>query len=119
MKKTIQPYETRAHDLTGVASIDLYKKDFNEFARGLVKYNPDRFEPVALKVNVVKGKLTLTLFALDQFKQDQSNYPKNRLPVKKFKMQVNWNDFLLRIKRFNMVVTNDSFDIEDMIVINK
>jgi hypothetical protein len=115
-----QPFETRAHDLTGSASLDFYDKDdFNSFAAGLAKYNPNRFDPVAVRLFVQKGAPIVTLYALDQQKQEQSDYPANKLPVKKFKLKLSWEEFFKYVKRFDFTVSNEAFDLRDILVLNK
>ena len=118
--KIKQPFERSEHDLTGMASIDLYRKDdFNSFAARFANYNPNRFDPVALRVFVQKGKPLITLFALDTYKQEQSRYPVDKLPVKKFKLALGWDDFFKYIKRFDFTVSNEAFDLKNMLVTNK
>lgn len=120
MKKLDQPFETEKHDLSGLASVDFYDKDdFNSFAFKIVNYNPDRFDPVALRIFVQKRNPVITLFAIDKFKQEQSNYKKSKLPVRKFKIKLSWDDFIKKIKRFNFTVSNNAYDIKDLLVINK
>ena len=120
MKKKPQHFETREHDLTGFASVELYEKDFNLLGQRLANYNPDRFDAVALKVFVKAGKPIVTLFALDKYKQKQSsNIPKNKLPVKKFKIAIEWRDLIPLVKQFDFVVSNGKYDIADMLVENK
>ena len=120
MKKKRQHFETREHDLTGFASVDLNDKDFNLLGSRLANYNPDRFDAVALKVFVKRGELIVTLFALDKYKQEgPSNFPKNKLPVKKFKVNIEWGDLLVAVKQFDFVVSNGAYDIEDIVVLNK
>jgi hypothetical protein len=115
-----QLFETRGHDLTGYASIDFYDKDdFNSFAASLAGYNPNRFEPVALRVFVQKGEPLVTLFALDTFRQERSNYPANKLPVKKFRFALSWDNLFHYVKRFDFTVSNESYPIADMLVMNK
>ena len=119
-EKLRQPFETKEHDLTGSASIDFYDNDdFNSFASSLLDYNPNRIDPIALKVFVQNGEPLITLFALDTFKQEQSNYPSDKLPVKKFRLSLSWDDFFKHVKRFDFTVTNEAFDLKDMLVINK
>lgn len=119
-KKRVQPFETREHALTGYASLDFYgKKDFSVIASQLAHYNPNRFEPVALRIYVQKNQPLTTLFAVDTFKQEQSNYPNNKLPVKKFRLTLSWDDLFKYIKRFDFTVSNGAFDIKDILVINK
>lgn len=120
MKKKPQPFETRGHDLTGFASVDLYKKDFNLLGSRLTNYNPDRFEAVALKVFVKAGNPIVTLFALDKYKQKKATaYPKNKFPVKKFKINIEWHELIPLVKQFDFVVSNGKYDIADMLVENK
>jgi hypothetical protein len=118
MKKKKEHFERRAHDLTGSASVDLFE-DFTLFASRLANFNTERFEAVALKVYVQKGDLVVTLYALDKFKQEENNYPKDKLPIKKFKLNLAWGDLLKHIRYFDFVVSNQAFDIEDMLVLNK
>ena len=120
MKKINQPFETGQHDLAGYDAIDFYdKENFNSFAFKLTNYNPDRYEPVALRIFVQTGNPVITLFAVDKFKRKQSNYPKDKLPVKKFKLLLTWEEFTRNIKRCDLTVSNNAFDIKDMRVLNK
>ena len=119
-KKNGIPFETREHDLTGFASVDFHSKsDFNSFASKLVEYNPNRFEPVALRVFVQNGEPVITLYALDTFKQEQSDFPLDKLPVKKFKLKISWDEFFKYVKQFDFTVSNEAFDIKDILVVNK
>jgi len=119
MKKK-QPFE-EAHSATGRAAIDFFRKeDLNSFASKLIEgYNPDRFDAAALRLFVQKDSPVVTLYAVDKLKQDQGNYPHNKLPVKKFKIDISFEDFLKHIRSFDLTVTNDAYDIEDMLVMNK
>ncbi|MDP1727299.1 MAG: hypothetical protein Q8M15_10990 [Bacteroidota bacterium] len=49
----------------------------------ILSINPDRFDPVALKIFIQNKKPIVTLFAVDKYKQEQFTYPSNKLPVKK------------------------------------
>jgi len=120
MKKK-QPFETEAHLLTGKSAMDLFgKEDLNSLATKLIPaYNPDRFDATALRMFVQKGEPVITLFAVDKLKQDENNYPKNKVPVKKFKIRISFNDFIRHFKRFDVTLTNDAYDIPDMLVLNK
>jgi hypothetical protein len=116
-----QPFETEAHDLTGKAAMDLFRKDdFNSLALKLIAgYNPDRFDAAAVRVFIQKGSPVVTIYAVDKFKQDQQDYPKNKLPVKKFKLNLSLEDFMHHFKRVDLTLTNQAYDIADMLVINK
>jgi hypothetical protein len=121
MEPIIQPFETAGHDLTGNAALNFYdRENFNTFAAKLAGYNPDRFDPVALKVYVEGTDIIVTLYALDKSKQEQSNdFPSDKLPVRKFKLEMNWVKFLSHIKQFDLIVTDGNFDIKDMVILNK
>jgi hypothetical protein len=120
MKKD-QPFETRAHSVAGRAAMDFFRKDdLNSLASKLIDgYNPDRFDATALRFFIQKDSPVITLYAVDKGKQDQNSYPHDKLPVKKFKLRISFEDFLKHIRRFDLTVTNDAYDIGDMLVINK
>jgi hypothetical protein len=120
MKKDI-PFETDAHSLAGRAAMDLFpREDLNKVASKLVaNYNPDRFDAIAIRVFLQRGEQIVTLYAVDKFKQEQDNYPKNKLPVRKFKLRISPGEFLRYVKRFDLTLTNDTYDIQDMLVMNK
>jgi|SRR6185436_1974431 len=115
-----QPFDTRHHDLSGYANIDLFDKDdFNNLAQKIANYNPDRFDPFALRIFVEKSKPVITLYAVDTYKQESSADPKDKLPVRKFKIKISWEEFIQKIKRMDCTVTNDAYDLKDISVINK
>ena len=101
--------------------MDLFRKeDLNTLAKKLIpSYNPDRFDASALRFFVQKGVPVVTLFAVDKQKQEDDNYPREKLPVKKFKIRISFDDFISHFRRFDMTLTNHAYDIEDMLVMNK
>jgi hypothetical protein len=116
-----QPFEKKQHSLTGSAAMDLYGKgDFNSLALRLINgYNPDNLDAVALRFFIQKNSPVITLYAVDKMKQDQNNYPKDKLPVKKFKLKMSMDDFLKHIKKFDFTVSVGAYDLEDMLVVKK
>jgi hypothetical protein len=117
MKKKKQPFEKDHHDLSGYASVDFAGRvSFDAFASRLTGYNPERFEPVALRMFVQKGAPILTLYAVDKSKDGKE---KGKLPVKKFKLKSDLAEVMSLIKRFDFTVTNGEYDISEMIVTNK
>jgi hypothetical protein len=120
MKKS-QPFETDAHLLTGKSAMDLFRKeDLNALATRMIpNYNPDRFDASALRFFIQKGLPVITLFAVDKMKQEQDNYPQNKLPIKKFKIRLSFEQFIRHFKRFDTTLTTGAYDIDDMLVINK
>jgi hypothetical protein len=120
MTHTDQPFETEHHDMTGNASLDLVNRgEFYAFLAKHANYDPDRFDPVALKIFMEGRDFILTLYALDKSKQEQESSPKDKLPVKKFKLAVSWYELFTFVKRFDIVVSEGNYDIKDMVVINK
>jgi len=116
-----QPFETEHHLLTGKSALDLFRKeDLNSLAQKLVPgYNPDRFDASALRFFVQRSSPVITFFAVDKLKQEGGNFPPKKLPVKKFKVKISFDDFIRYFKRFDVTLTNDAYDISDMIVTNK
>lgn len=115
------PFETEAHSLAGKAAMDLFAgEDLNVLATKLIpNYNPRRFDATALRLFLQRGKQIVTLYAVDKFKQEQDHYPKDKLPVRKFKLRIQPAELLRLIKRFDLTLTNDAYDIQDMLVMNK
>src|SRR5690242_1694852 len=105
MKKK-QPFETEAHLLTGKSAMDLFRKeDLNSLAMKLIpNYNPDRFDASALRFFVQKGNPVVTLFAVDKQKQEGNQFPKQKIPVKKFKLKIPFEDFIRHFKRFDVTL---------------
>ncbi len=119
MKIKEQPFESGGHDLAGFASLDFFaKQNFNSFAENLSGYNPDRFDPVALKIYVQHKKVIVTLYALDKSKQLMPAQ-KNKLPVKKFKIRVSWLTLLSQVKNFDLILSDGKHDLKEMLVMNK
>ena len=116
-----QPFETKAHPLTGRSAMDLFsKEDLNRLAQKLIpRYNPDRFDASALRFFVQKGLPVITFFAVDKMKMEGNNYPHDRLPIRKFKIRMAFDEFIKHFKRFDTTLTNSAYDIEDMLVLNK
>ena len=115
-----QPFEKREHGLTGYAALDFHKQeDFNVLAANITDYNPDRFDPVALKIMASESGIIATLYALDKSAREKDTYPDNKLPVKKFKLEMEWQQFMGYIKYFDLIVSNEAYSIADMVVINK
>jgi hypothetical protein len=115
-----QPFEKREHGLIGFAALDFQQgEDFNVLAANIADYNPDRFDPVALKVMANESGLIVTLYALDKSAQETKEYPDAKLPVKKFKKTMEWQEFIRLIKHFDFIVSNETYSIADIVVTNK
>ena len=115
-----QPFETQGHDFSGMASLDLHDmQGFYKFLATVADYDPDRYDPVAIKVFVSENNPTVTLFVLDKNAQEGNNYPKDKLPVRKLKLQLSWSELFSFVRRFDLVVSPGSYSIQDMLVINE
>lgn len=116
MKQKKQPFDYDHHDLAGHASVDFHgRMNFSSFAEKITGYNPQRFSPVAFRLFMQKGEPVLTLFALDNTKTKENG----KLPVKKFKLKMNFNELFSFIKKFDFTVSDGKFDINDIVVTNK
>ena len=115
-----QPFETEGHDFSGMASLDLHDAQaFYDFLSKTANYDADRYDPIALKVFVSENHPTVTLYVLDKSAQEKDNYPKDKLPTRKLKLQLSWSELFMFVRRFDLVVTNGGYNIADMVVINK
>lgn len=108
--------------LSGRLSVAFKKnKSFREFCmKYFDNYDPDQHEPVA--VRFYQGQETVvTLYALDKFRQEGTNYnTRDKIPVKKFKSSVlNLADIAAFVLEFNFTLATGNFDLEEMEVINK
>jgi len=120
--KTEFPFETKNHSLTGHAAIDLLNEDedLNSLAARLIDdYNPDRFDATVIRLFVQDNQPVITVYAVDKLRQEQNNYPHDRLPVKKFKMKLSFGEFLNHIKGFDFTVSNEAYDVKDILIENK
>jgi hypothetical protein len=101
--------------------MDLFRRaDLNSLVSNLVpNYNPDRYDAAAMRIFLQGHDPVVTVYAVDTLKQEQHNYPAEKLPVKKFKIKLPFVDFIRLFKRFDATLTNDAYDIGDMLVTNK
>lgn len=115
-----QPFETEGHDFSGMASLDLHDvSGFYRFLATVADYDPNRYDPVAIKVFVAENHPTVTLFVVDKLNKRSSSHPEGKLPVRKLKLQLTWSELFSFVRRFDLVVKTGSYDISDMIVINE
>lgn len=118
--KEQQPFEREGHDFSGMASLDLHDAQaFYKFLATTADFDPDRYDPVALKVYITENHPTVTLYVLDKTAQETGTHPKDKLPVRKLKMQLQWSELFSFVRRFDIVVTTGAYDVKDMLVINE
>ncbi len=108
-------------DLGGAVSVKFKAGSaLNEYcARRIPGYDPDRFEPMALRF--FYGKETaVTLYAVDKDRLEGTNYSKDKMPVKKFKLNADFlKDILPLVEECNFTLTTGNYPLMDMEVINK
>jgi hypothetical protein len=112
MKRNIQPFETKGHDLAGNASLEFHE---NESLQSFVSLIPGldftRFEPVALKI-FVSGDVPLIILYARRIEPSFSDM--GTVLVRKFKVPVTWNDLFRFVKSFDLIVHNGTINFEDM-----
>src|SRR5690242_10028846 len=84
MEKVINPTH---EDLTGEFSVKLANgQTIDDFcARYIPEYNKDRLEALAIRL-YVGGETTITVYAVDKTRQENSSVHAGKIPVKKFKI---------------------------------
>lgn len=117
-EKKLPPHEMHYSDLTGIVSLKLGdQRDFNKLGAELAGYDESRFEAVALKV-FIEHTPVVTLYAIDK-DRDQKNENKDKMLVRKFKMEMSLDDLFFKLKHVNFTVTTGEYDIDNMEVVNK
>lgn len=81
-------------------------------------YNVERFEAIAMRVYLGKENI-ITIYALDKRRQEGTNFSIDKLPVKKFKVQMSINDLIEKFSNINFTIGNGNFDLNDIEVLNK
>ena len=108
-------------DMEGAISIRFKPgSTFNDYCVAhIANFDPDRFEVLA--VRFYYGKETvITVYAIDKYRQERSNSPPHKIPVKKFKLSVAFlKDIESIIDECNFTITTGNYPIESMEVINK
>ncbi|MEO8147457.1 MAG: hypothetical protein ABI723_07460 [Bacteroidia bacterium] len=108
-------------DLSGNISIKF--KDgisLDEYcSNNIENYNPDRFEALAIRVYYGK-ETTVTLYAIDKERLEGNNFNKDKMPVKKFKLNNSFlQNILTIIDEGNFTLATGNYPLSDMEVINR
>lgn len=96
-------------------------KTFREFCeKNFVNYDPDQHEPIAIRF-FYGQETVVTLYALDKFRQEGTNYNTDeKVPVKKFKsVSIALIDILPYLLEFNFTLGAGNYDLDEMEVVNK
>jgi hypothetical protein len=108
-------------DLAGALSVKLKPgQALNDyFEKHIPEYNPDRFEVLAIRF-FYGTESAVTLYAIDKSRLEGTNFSKDKIPVKKFKLDPNFlNDILPMVEEYNFTLTTGNYPLVDMEVINK
>jgi len=111
----------KEEELKGLLSVKFPAgKTFDDFcAKYFNNYNPDLYEAIAIRV-FYGNETIITLYALDKFRQQGTNYDPTKVPVKKFKTdQLSLIKILPFIREFNFTLTSGNYSLDEMQVINK
>src|ERR1700741_323404 len=106
-------------ELEGMISVQLEAgKTVDDFCeRHFNNYNKEQYEMIALRLYYGK-EIIVTLYALDKFKQEETNFYYKKLPVKKFKTSVlTMADVLSYVQEFNFTLTADNYSLDNIEVI--
>ena len=118
MKNYMPPVETNFADLSGNISVNLKdQSDFKQLTSALAGFNPERFEPIAIRVFIEK-EVQVTIYAIDKNRQD-NEHTTDKIPVHKFKLDSDFLKIMPMIQQINFTLTTGDHDLEKMEVINK
>ena len=120
MKTTILNASTPLNYLSGFADAKLKEAEtLDTVCSSLIpNYNIARYEAIAIRVYLGK-ETNLTIYALDKDHHGSAIVGKSKLPVKKFKLQIDISEFIQKFSNINFTISTGHFDLEDMEVENK
>jgi hypothetical protein len=108
-------------DLSGFISIDfLNETSFSECcAKNIPGYEAERFEPVAIRFYLGK-EMSITLYAKDRGRNDESTSSPEKFPVKKFKLSpMFFQQLQSYIRQCNFTLSTGAYPVDEMEVMNK
>ena len=108
-------------DISGNIAVTLANNQtLDDFcAQHILDYNRDRFEAFALRVFLGK-ETVITIYAADKVRQEDSDTDKDKVAVKKFKINtIPVNELFSYCASLNFTLTTGNFDLENMEVMNK
>ena len=105
--------------LTGFADAKLKEAETLDtvFSYLVPEYNIERFEAVAVRIYLAT-ETVITLYAIEKERSTKRDKNDEKLPVKKFKLNITLDEFLQYFSNINMTISKDNFDIKDIEVIN-
>lgn len=108
-------------DISGNISVTLANdQTLDDFcAQHILDYNRDRFEAFALRVFLGK-ETVITIYAVDKVRQEDTDISKDKIPVKKFKINtIPVNELFSYCTSLNFTLTTGNFELDSMEVMNK
>jgi len=120
MKTNNEALVKAQHYISGFADAKLKEAESLDtvFSSLIPEYNVNRFEAVAIRIFLGKEN-NITLYAIDKMNSSQKNSDSDKLPVKKFKLNVSIQDLIKHFSNINLTISKENFDIENIEVINK
>ena len=108
-------------DISGEISVTLANKQtLDDFcAAHILDYNRERFEAFAIRLFLGK-ETVITVYAIDKIRQKDTDLIKEKIAVKKFKLNtVEVGALFSYCASLNFTLTNNKFSLENMEVMNK
>ncbi|MEP7318237.1 MAG: hypothetical protein ABI921_05840 [Panacibacter sp.] len=108
-------------DISGTLSVTLANgQSLDDFCmQHIAEYNRDRFEAMAIRVFIGK-ETVITIYALDKHRQEGTTFNHDKIPVKKFKLDMpDLSTLFSYCDSLNFTLSTGSYQIDDMEVINK
>ena len=120
MKTTIDILNKAPQYLSGFADAKLKEAETLDtvFCSLIPDYNIDRFEAVAIRVFLGK-ETNITVYAIDKARKPKMNGKTEKLPVKKFKLNLSLSDIVRQFSNINLTIRKENFDLDAIEVINK
>ncbi len=88
-------------------------------AQHILDYNRDRFEAFALRLFLGK-ETVITIYAVDKVRQEDTDISKDKVAVKKFKINtIPVNELFSYCASLNFTLSTGTFDLENIEVMNK
>jgi hypothetical protein len=116
-----QELEFEHGDISGELSVSFANEQtLDDFcATYIPEYNRDRFEALAIRVFVGKENI-ITVYAVDKLRQENSDIPADKIPVKKFKLEgVPLDALFPYCDSFNCTLSTNNYPLDAMEVTNK
>lgn len=110
--------ETRYDDLNGEISIKFHEQaDLNTFASRIAGIDTTQYQPLAFRVYVSQATI-VTIYALDVAQSKTYNGPIGKIPVKKFKVDIQPQDLFSMFRQLDFTLIAGDYSVDSFDVIN-